>query len=85
MTKPNDYRAIYILATDTSYQNTGTTTKGTHSGEGTLHKGRVVWLREDTVTVEQDSPVSVYAEGVGLVLLNAASIEPVPESSAART
>lgn len=77
MTKPNEYRATYILSTDAPYRNTEASSKGAHAGEGTLHKGRVVWLQKDVETRNNDAQVSAYAEGVGLVLLASSSVEPV--------
>lgn len=76
MTKPNDYRATYIVSTDVPYHNSEASTKGTHSGDGTLCRGRVVWLQNEADASNKDAPVSAYAEGVGLVLLASGCIEP---------
>ncbi len=77
MTKPTEYRETYMLAADVPYRNTGSPVKGTHAGEGTLHRGRVVWLQENPPAINGETQVSAYAEGVGLVVLASNSIQPV--------
>lgn len=76
MTKPIEFRETYVLATDVSYRNTDSDTSGTHSSEGTLHQGRVVWLESRPRPTEQAS-VTAFAEGVGLVTLSTMAIQPM--------
>ena len=57
---------------DTPYQAEELT--GTHSSVGTLHLGRVVWMKKDLQEQTTDQRVPVYAEGVGVVLLNRRSL-----------
>lgn len=75
MTKPNDFRETYILGMDVAYQNTNTSTKGTHSGEGVLHRGRVVWLQGSVEGVDEETEVTAYAEGVGIVALSSGCLD----------
>ncbi len=75
MTKPNEYRKTYVVSTDVSYANTNASEKGPHCGEGTLHKGRVVWLENDPQPSDGGVQVPAYAEGVGVVLLASSSVQ----------
>lgn len=77
MTKPNEYRKTYVLSTDASYTNTNAPGKGAHCGEGTLHRGRVVWLENDPQPADSGVEVPAYAEGVGVVLLASTSVQSV--------
>ena len=93
MTKPNDYRETYVLATDVPYGASDASPRGTHADSGMLRRGRVVWLRkgpqsagpdgqpsvglDGQPSAAPDAQVSAYAEGVGLVLLASTCIEPV--------
>jgi len=77
MTKPNDYRETYMLATDVPYSNVAPSTKGTHAAQGILHRGRVVWLQNDPPMTGGEAPISAYAEGVGLVVLASNAVQPV--------
>ncbi len=72
MTKPNEYRKTYVLSEDVSYSAATLLRKGTHASDGTLARGRVVWLENDP----QASEVPAYAEGVGVVMLTASSVQP---------
>jgi hypothetical protein len=76
MTKPNEFKETYILAADVPYCNTGASSTGPHSSEGMLYRGRVVWLENRPQSAE-NSKVTAYAEGVGLVVLASGSVEPV--------
>ncbi len=74
MTKPNEFRKTYMVSTDVAYRNTNAARKGTHSSEGTLARGRVVWLENDPQP--NGEKVEVYAEGVGVVLLASEAVQP---------
>jgi len=67
--KPGDYRESRIVTEDTHYQVEDL--EGTHSDSGTLHVMRVVWVRKSPEGQRPDQCISVYAEGVGLVTLEA--------------
>ncbi len=75
MTKPNEYRKTYVLSTDVPYANANASGKGPHCGEGTLYRGRVVWLEKDPQTADGGVQVPAYAEGVGVVLLACSSVQ----------
>ncbi len=75
-TKPNEFRKSYVLSTDVPYNTGGAANKGTHSGEGMLHQGRVVWLADDPRSADGSEQVPAYAEGVGVVLLASACMQP---------
>ena len=72
MTKPNEYRKTYVVSEDVSYSTSSVLQKGTHASDGTLQRGRVVWLESDPQAAE----VPAYAEGVGLVLVASSSVQP---------
>ncbi len=64
MSKPQDFRFIYVLTRDIPYCAADKSTGGTASSEGTLHAGRVVYLQGPASSTE---PVPAYAEGLGIV------------------
>ena len=66
--KPVEYCETCIVTEDTHYEVDDL--KGTHSGSGTLHLGRVVWRKKSSPEQAPNQRVSVYAEGVGLVSLD---------------
>lgn len=68
MSKPQDFRFIYVLTRDIPYSAADKSTGGTASSEGTLHAGRVVYLAGPC---SAGDPVRAYAEGLGIV-----SVEP---------
>ncbi len=68
MEKPSEYQQTYVLSMDVEYNNAGAAIRGTHSSQGLLSQGRVVWLREDPHPATE-TPVPAYAEGVGIVML----------------
>lgn len=74
MTKPNEFRKTYMVSTDVCYRNTNAARKGTHASEGTLARGRVVWLESDPQP--NGTEVAAYAEGVGVVLLAPEAVQP---------
>ncbi len=77
MTKPSDYRRTYVLAMDVPYRNHEQHTTATHASQGVLHRGRVVWLQHDVPGQDQSAQVSAFAEGVGIVVLDARAVEPM--------
>ncbi len=67
--KPDEYRDVRIISRDTPYQVEDLQLKGTHSVEGTLQAGRVVWAKQGGGFSASGSLVPVYAEGVGIIFL----------------
>ena len=74
ITKPHEYRHSYTINQDVRYEISGNQ-KGTHAGAGTLHVGRVVWLREPMAN--SDACVSAYVEGVGVISIDPHSLHQV--------
>jgi hypothetical protein len=61
--KPQDYRESCMVMRDIHYEVSEASLKGTHSGSGMLHTGRVVWVQKPLSENAHESSVSVYAEG----------------------
>lgn len=72
--KPKEYGDCCIVTKETPYKVGTGDMEGTHSDSGMLHRGRVVWVRERLPQVPDRSSVSAYAEGVGIVSVQAASL-----------
>ncbi len=64
---PAEYSEPRVVIQDTPYE--AEALKGTHADHGTLHLGRVVWVKKGTEAQSTDQRITVYAEGVGLVTL----------------
>ena len=64
MSKPQDFRYIFVLTRDIPYSTADKSGGGTQSSQGTLHAGRVVYLQGPAATSD---PVPAYAEGLGIV------------------
>ena len=75
--KPDEYRDVRIISRDTPYQVEDLQLKGTHSAEGTLQAGRVVWAKHGENPSASESLIPVYAEGVGIVFLEPHCLGPV--------
>ncbi len=76
LVKPVEYCESCIVTEDTPYHVEGGDLKGTHSDTGILHLGRVVWIRKNPERQGPEQQVSVYAEGVGLVSVEARFLRP---------
>ena len=74
ITKPHEYRHSYAINQNVPYEISGKQ-KGTHAGTGTLHVGRVVWIRESMPI--SSSFLSAYVEGVGVISINLHSLHQV--------
>ncbi len=70
MMKPQEYREERVVMRETQYRVNDGASKGTHAASGLLSTGRVVWL-QDASEVPNDLTVSAYAEGIGIVALDA--------------
>ncbi len=62
--KPVEYCDSCTVTEDTPYQVEGSDLKGTHSGTGTLHLGRVVWIRKSSEDHGLEPWISVYAKAL---------------------
>jgi len=71
MRRPNGYRETYVLNADTAYRVADLFEQSSRSGTGALHRGRVVWLETDPHRALCGTDINAYAEGIGVVLLNA--------------
>ncbi len=71
MARPSNYRETHTLAADVPYRNADKTGGATHSSDGILHRGRVVWSQGQPQDPSAAGSVTVYAEGVGLIELPA--------------
>ncbi len=67
--KPAEYSESRIVTQDTPYR-VGSL-KGTHSDSGTLHLGRVVWVKKSPEAQSPQQHRSAYVEGIGLVSVDA--------------
>ena len=70
MTKPQEYREECVVMHETEYQVDEGAPKGTHAASGLLSTGRVVWV-QNASEVPNNLTVSAYAEGIGIVALDA--------------
>jgi hypothetical protein len=71
MARPNGYRETYVLNVDTAYRIADMSEQSSPPGSGSLHRGRVVWLENDPHRELRGTGLNAYAEGIGMVLLNA--------------
>lgn len=68
--KPRDYEVICMVARNLPYQCEDEHFKGRPMIGGVLGKGRIVWVQRSLEAKRRfvgASPVSVYAEGIGIV------------------
>lgn len=75
MTKPMEYREQRTILHDTHYKVDDHFTKGPQAGSGTLTIGRVVWLQNANIRSAEDSTVTAFAEGIGVVSVEARSLQ----------
>ncbi len=76
MTKPQEFRDQQIVRHDSPYQVDERFAKGPQSGKGVLTAGRVVWTEAKAKSAEQDQAVNAFAEGIGVVSVEAESLRP---------
>lgn len=74
MTKPTEYREQRTILHDTHYEVDEHFTKGPHAGSGTLTTGRVVWIENAAGFPAEDSTVTAFAEGIGVVAVEARNL-----------
>ncbi len=67
--KPADYRQGCVVQQDTPYK-VEKSDQSTHSSEGVLRIGRVVWIQRKPEEPMDQATITAYAEGVGLVSLD---------------
>ncbi len=70
MSKPTEFRHIYILTADIPYSNADKSGGGTQNSEGMLLAGRVVYLSAPPAADQ----VPAYAEGLGIVAVKAEAL-----------
>ena len=74
MTKPQEFKEQRIIRSETPYQVDEQFAKGPQAGIGVLTPGRVVWTRQGQNLAENEATVSAFAEGVGVVSVEARSL-----------
>ena len=74
MTKPHEFREQRIVSHDTQYQADSHYAQGPQASSGVLSTGRVVWVKPSEAAPTPESVVSAYAEGIGIVALEAQSL-----------
>lgn len=74
MTKPQEFNDQQVIRHDSPYQVDARFAKGPQAGTGVLSVGRVVWTEADARFAEDDAPVSAFAEGIGVVSVEAESL-----------
>ena len=72
--KPAEYTESRIVICDTPYRVKNL--KGTHSDPGILQTGRVVWAKKSDEEQGPEEQITVYAEGAGLVEVEARLLRP---------
>ena len=75
MTKPMEYREQRTILHDTHYQVDSHFTKGPQAGSGILTTGRVVWIENASTLPVEQSTVTAFAEGIGVVSVEARSLQ----------
>jgi hypothetical protein len=76
MTKPDEYKEERVIQHDTPYKADDRFPMGPQSGVGVLTVGRVVWTEESIDASERDETVTAFAEGVGVIHVEAQSLRP---------
>lgn len=71
MLKPHEYREQYVVTKDMPYLKKDGRQSGPQPTSGFLHTGRVVYLSPEARKSEEDREIAAYADGIGLLLLNA--------------
>lgn len=74
MTKPQEYREQRIVSHDTQYRADERLAHGPQAASGVLTTGRVVWVKRAADLPQEQSVVSAYAEGIGIVALDSQSL-----------
>ena len=69
MVSPLSFKTEYVLTQSVPYECADEGTKGTNASKGILQTGRVVWLESGAIGSETANRVRVYADGIGIVLL----------------
>jgi hypothetical protein len=73
MTKPQEYKEERVIQRDTPYKADDRFPMGPQCGSGVLAVGRVVWT-EGIESSDSDQAVIAFAEGVGVVSVEARSL-----------
>lgn len=75
MTKPMAYQEQRTILHDTHYKVDDHFTKGPQAGSGILTTGRVVWIESAREAPVEDTTVTAFAEGIGVVSVEARSLK----------
>lgn len=75
MLKPHEYRDEYVVMKDIPYWKKDGGRTGPQASSGLLHTGRVVYLSPEARRSEVDREIAAYADGIGVLLLNARWIQ----------
>jgi len=70
MTKPDDFRHMYMTVGNMPYEVVEGTPKGSQNAKGSLGIGRVIWLRTTLEEITLGSRVPGYAEGIGIITVD---------------
>ena len=74
MSKPENWTEQCIVSEDTPYTGAEKVSQdNTHSGDGMLQSGRVVWKQVSDGSA--GGLVTVYADGIGLVSINSSALK----------
>ena len=74
MTKPQEFNDQQIIHHDSPYQVNEGFAKGPQAGQGVLSAGRVVWTDAQAKFAANDATVNAFAEGIGVVSVEAESL-----------
>ena len=76
MTKRQEFKHQHIIRRDSPYQMDERFATGPQARMGLLSTGRVVWTERDAAPAQDDATVSAFAEGIGVVSVEAESLRP---------
>ncbi len=79
MTKPVQYREVYVVSRNLPYQMIESLPTGRCSSGGVLGKGRKVWMKKHPSELQSARDVKAYAEEIGIILLDPRLLSPLNE------
>ncbi len=75
--RPAEYRHSCTVSKEVPYSVVDSASKGTHSGEGILNIGRVVWLDHKLESSSGGATCTAFADGIGLITVDPRSLSNV--------